>query len=65
MLHDIGVRPLFGADGKLRPGADYITHGIEGEAILKKEVFPRAICRFASHHTGVGLSSKDTDLKLR
>jgi uncharacterized protein len=59
MLHDIGVCPLFGADGKLRPGVNYVTHGTEGESILKKEGFPETIWRFASHHTGVGLSSQD------
>jgi uncharacterized protein len=37
LLHDIGVHPLFGADGKLLPDVNYITHGIEGEAILKQE----------------------------
>lgn len=59
MLHDIGVYPLFGADNKLRPGVNYITHGTEGEAILKREGFSAIIWRFASHHTGVGLSHND------
>jgi uncharacterized protein len=59
LLHDIGVHPLFGEDGKLRPGVNYITHGTEGEAILKAEGFPEAIWRFCSHHTGVGLSKQD------
>ncbi len=65
MIHDIGVYPLFGADGKLLADADYITHGIKGEAILQNEGFPETIWRFASHHTGVGLSKKDiVDQKL-
>ena len=59
LLHDIGVYPLFGADGKLREGVNYITHGTEGEKILKEEGFPEAIWRFAAHHTGVGLSKQD------
>jgi uncharacterized protein len=65
MLHDIGVYPLFGADGKLRDDVNYITHGTEGEAILKKEGLPENIWRFAAHHTGVGLSKQDViDQKL-
>ncbi len=65
LLHDIGVYPLFGEDGKKRPGINYVTHGTEGEAILKKEGFPEVIWRFASHHTGVGLSKLDVvDQKL-
>lgn len=65
MLHDIGVYPLFENTGKLRDGVHYITHGIEGERILKQEGLPRDIWRFAAHHTGVGLTKKDiTDQKL-
>ena len=65
LLHDIGVHPLFGADGKLRKDVHYITHGTEGETILKNEGYPESIWRFASHHTGVGLSSQDiTDQNL-
>ena len=59
LLHDIGVYPLFTAAGKLRPGVAYITHGTEGEAILQAERLPEVICRFASHHTGVGLTKDD------
>lgn len=59
MLHDIGVYPLFDADSKLREGVSYITHGTEGEAILKKEGFPEKVWRFAAHHTGVGLTKQD------
>jgi len=65
LLHDIGVYPLFDASGKLREGVQYITHGIEGERILKKENLPEYIWRFAAHHTGVGLSKQDViDQKL-
>lgn len=59
LLHDIGVYPLFGADGTLRPGVAYIIHGTEGERILKDEGFPERLWRFASHHTGVGLTAAD------
>ncbi|MEO8105089.1 MAG: HD domain-containing protein [Candidatus Saccharibacteria bacterium] len=59
LLHDIGVYPLFGANGTLRADAAYITHGTEGEKILKKENLPQAIWRFAAHHTGVGLTKQD------
>jgi uncharacterized protein len=59
MLHDIGVYPLFDAEGELRSGVNYITHGIEGEAILKKEGLPEVIWRYTSHHTGVGLSKEN------
>ncbi len=59
LLHDIGVYPLFGADGTQRSDVNYIAHGIEGEAILKAERFPKIIQRFCSHHTGVGLTKQD------
>lgn len=59
LLHDIGVYPLFDSSGKLRDGAHYITHGIEGERILKEEGIPENLWRFAAHHTGVGLSKQD------
>jgi uncharacterized protein len=59
LLHDIGVYPLFEATGKLRDGVNYITHGTEGERILKQEGLPEEIWRFAAHHTGVGLTKKD------
>lgn len=59
LLHDIGVYPLFTAEGKLRDGVAYITHGTTGAEILRAEGLPVAICRFASHHTGVGLTQVD------
>lgn len=37
----------------------YITHGTEGERILKEEGLPENLWRFAAHHTGVGLSKQD------
>jgi uncharacterized protein len=59
LLHDIGVYKVLGSDGELVEGADYIRHGLEGEKILKSEGFPKTIWRFASHHTGVGISAQD------
>jgi uncharacterized protein len=65
LLHNIGVYPLFGTDGKLRDGVNYITHGIEGERILQQEGYPEYLCRFAAYHTGVGLTKQDvTNLQL-
>lgn len=62
-IHDIGVHSLFQANGKLKDNANYITHGILGEKILRSEGFPEEICRFASNHTGVGLTKKDIKLQ--
>lgn len=59
MLHDIGVYPLFAINGRLREGVQYITHGIEGERILRQEGLPESVWRFAAHHTGVGLTKQD------
>ena len=47
LLHDIGVYRLFEANGKLREGVSYITHGVEGERILREEGFSKkymALC---------------------
>jgi uncharacterized protein len=59
LLHDIGVYPLFDADNHKLAGRAYLTHGIEGESILKAEGMPRELWRIASHHTGVGLTADD------
>lgn len=58
LLHDIGVYELLDREGKEREDIPYITHGVRGEAILKKEGFPETIWRFGSHHTGVGLTKQ-------
>jgi uncharacterized protein len=39
LLHDIGVYELLDKGGKEREDLPYITHGVRGEAILKKEGF--------------------------
>lgn len=55
MLHDIGAYDVL-VDGKFVQG---VRHGTIGEEILKSEGYPETIWRFASHHTGVGLTAKD------
>jgi uncharacterized protein len=58
LLHDVGVYRLYDKAGNL-DGGNYIRHGILGYELLQEEGFPEAICRFASHHTGVGLTRDD------
>ncbi|MFC9503345.1 HD domain-containing protein [Streptomyces sp. NPDC057002] len=58
LLHDIGVYRLYGDDGRLNH-ANYIRHGLLGHEILEAEGFPEPLCRFCSHHTGVGLTRDD------
>lgn len=55
MLHDIGAYDVL-EDGQF---VDGVRHGVIGEQILRKEGFPERIWRFASHHTGVGLTEQD------
>jgi uncharacterized protein len=57
LLHDIGVYRLYG-EGSL-DYANYIRHGVLGHELLREEGLPEAICRFASRHTGVGISRDD------
>lgn len=58
LLHDVGVYRLYDDAGVL-DHAHYIRHGILGEELLLEEGLPGAICRFAAHHTGVGLTRED------
>jgi uncharacterized protein len=58
LLHDIGVYRLYDDAGRL-DHANYIRHGLLGYELLRAEGFPDAICRFASCHTGVGLTRDD------
>lgn len=58
LLHDIGVYRLYDDSGLL-DHARYIQHGVLGYELLAGEGLPEAICRFASHHTGVGLSRQE------
>lgn len=55
LLHDIGAYQVL-EDGKFVKG---VRHGTIGEQILKNEGFSEVIYRFASHHTGVGLTEQD------
>lgn len=58
LLHDIGVYRLYDTSGKL-DHAHYVRHGILGHELLRAEGFDEVICRFCSHHTGVGISRAD------
>ena len=58
LLHDIGVYRLYDEAGQLAH-ASYIRHGVLGYELLREEGLPEEICRFASHHTGVGLTKED------
>lgn len=58
LLHDTGVYRLYDEAGK-PDYANYIRHGVLGHELLLEEGFPEEICRFASHHTGVGLTRED------
>jgi uncharacterized protein len=54
LLHDIGVYRLYDDAGELDL-VNYIRHGVLGHELLAEEGLPERICRFASHHTGVGI----------
>jgi uncharacterized protein len=58
LLHDIGVYRLYDAGGEL-DHARYLRHGILGHELLRDEGFDEIICRFCSHHTGMGISRAD------
>ncbi len=58
LLHDIGVYRLYDAAG-LQLVGHYLRHGLLGHELLAEEGLPEAICRFASCHTGMGLSRED------
>jgi uncharacterized protein len=58
LLHDVGVYRLYDAAGRLDV-AQYMRHGLLGYELLREEGLPEALCRFASHHTGVGITRED------
>ncbi|MGW4022022.1 HD domain-containing protein [Streptomyces sp. NPDC005009] len=60
LLHDIGVYRLYGDDGRL-DHENYVRHGLLGHELLAGEGFPEPLCRFCSHHTGVGLTRHDIE----
>jgi uncharacterized protein len=55
LLHDVGVYRLYGPAGELNT-VEYVRHGVLGHELLKDLGFPEEICRFASRHTGVGIT---------
>lgn len=58
LLHDIGVYRLIDPDGRI-DGSRYVSHGVLGHELLAGEGLPETLCRFCSHHTGVGVTSDD------
>jgi uncharacterized protein len=58
LLHDIGVYRLYDDAGEL-DHQSYIRHGLLGYQLLREEGLAEEICRFASHHTGMGLTRDD------
>lgn len=58
LLHDIGVYRLIDSEGRI-DGSRYVSHGVLGHELLAGEGLPEALCRFCSHHTGVGVTSDD------
>jgi uncharacterized protein len=58
LLHDIGVYRLFDDAGRLDQ-AGYVRHGLLGHRLLREAGLPEALCRFASRHTGAGISRAD------
>jgi len=60
LVHDIGVYECFNED--LNPDKkvpQYIAHGYLGQELLFREGYPSSITRFASVHTGTGLTVED------
>jgi uncharacterized protein len=51
LLHDIGVYRL--------ESSAYVRHGVLGHELLASSGYPVEICRFASCHTGVGITRDD------
>jgi len=58
LLHDVGVYRLYDDAGQL-DFAGYMRHGVLGHELLAESGYPEAICRFASRHTGVGITRDD------
>jgi uncharacterized protein len=58
LLHDIGVYKLYDDTGRLDE-ASYIRHGVLGYELLAAAGLPAGVCRFASCHTGVGITRED------
>lgn len=62
MLHDVGIfltdAPAIGCEGKER----YITHGVLGAELLRREGMPEEVARVAETHTGSGMTAGDVEM---
>jgi uncharacterized protein len=58
LLHDIGVYRLYDDAGVL-DHTGYIRHGVLGYELLREAGYAETLCRFAAHHTGVGITRAD------
>jgi len=58
LLHDIGVYRLYNKNNQIDE-QNYIRHGVIGYELLKENDFDEQLCRFAKHHTGVGLTADE------
>ncbi|HEY8482447.1 MAG TPA: HD domain-containing protein [Spirillospora sp.] len=60
LLHDVGVYRLPDMSGEFDP-KQYVRHGVLGYELLRDEGLPEELCRFCSHHTGMGLTRDDIE----
>ena len=58
LLHDIGVYECL-QNYPVKGNPPYIQHGIIGAKIIKSLGLEEKLARFASHHTGVGVTIED------
>ncbi len=62
MLHDVGIflthAPAIGCEGTER----YITHGVLGAELLRREGAPDEVVRVAETHTGSGITAEDVEI---
>lgn len=59
MLHDIGICMTDARDIGCEGTEPYITHGILGAGLLRKEGMPEIYARVAERHTGAGITHED------
>jgi uncharacterized protein len=60
LLHDVGVYRLYDITGEF-DHRQYIRHGVLGYELLAEDGFAEVLCRFCSHHTGMGLTRDDIE----
>lgn len=62
MLHDVGIfltnAPSIGCEGTEK----YITHGVLGAELLRREGAPEEVARVAECHTGTGITAEDVEM---